>query len=47
MELVLSLFNDASIATVAVQEYLYLYVEFNGAVNNYESDGHYWQCDSE
>jgi len=31
-ELVLSSFNDASIATVPVQEYLYLYVEFNGAV---------------
>jgi hypothetical protein len=41
MELVLSLFNDASVTTVAVQDYLY--VEFIGA----ESDGHDWQCDNE
>jgi hypothetical protein len=47
MELVLNLFNDPSIATVAVREYLYLHVEFHGAVNNSENDDRDWQCDSE
>jgi len=32
IDLVLGLFNDASIATVVILEYLYLYAEFRGAV---------------